>query len=182
MKPLEYVKENKLDWQPTFNGSLSGGKTGYRGAFIIVEGRAAGTPPKAQARQTIAIANDTSFELLACELETLDHFEPFVAKYKEYLTSDGIYMLFIVDLDVDGMFEYEGLKFYAYTLDESSVWNEVLDKAGLDKGDIKKLSNEEKIEAIFDELKTTNLDEKSYTYDEIKAHKSNTGKQLMGAV
>ena len=186
MTPLEFIKENKLDWQPSFHGAIAGGKSGYRGAIIIEEGKVISAskqlPPKAQAKQVIAIENDSKFELFACELETFSHFEPFVAKYKEFLSPDGIYMLFVIDLDVDGMFEYEGITFYAYTLDESSVWNEVLEKADLEKGDVKKLSNEEKIETIFDELKSSDISETSYSYDEIKKFQSDNAKQLMGAV
>lgn len=186
MTPIEYIKEKKLDWQPSFNGALSNGKIGYRGALIVEEGKvlAAGKqlPPKAQAKQVIAIANDSKFELFACELESFDHFIPLMEKFKDYFSADGINMLFVIDLDVDGMFEYEGITFYAYTLDESSVWNEVLDKADLDKGDVKKLSNEEKIETIYEELSSANLTEKSYTYDEIKKFQSDSAKQLMGAV
>ena len=67
-------------------------------------------------------------------------------------------------------------------LDESSVWNEVLDYLSLEKGELKKLSNEEKLEKIYDELSTMSVEAVDKTYDEMKALMGNTKKSLMGAV
>jgi hypothetical protein len=67
-------------------------------------------------------------------------------------------------------------------LDESSVWNEVLDYFSLEKGELKKLSNEEKLEKIYDELATMSVEPIDKTFDEMKALIGSTKKSLMGAV
>ncbi len=120
---------------------------------------------------------------MACELETLDIFEPFVDKYKDILASDGLYILFVTDLDGDGVFKYEGYTFYAFSLDESSVWNELLDHADLSKGDLKKTSAEEKIDIVYDAIKATKLRIGEKSYEEIKALKNDSKKKTtFGAV
>ena len=127
--------------------------------------------------------NGDSIDFLACELESFDFFEPFVARYKDILSPTGLYVLFVTDLDGNAKFEYEGFTFNAFSLDESSVWNELVDHADLSKGDLKKATPEEKIDIIYDEIKGTNLRILTKSYEETKALKNTSKtKVLFGAV
>lgn len=186
MTPIEYVKENDLAWQPSFSGEITSSLYGYRGALIIEEGKRISEtrvmPPKAQARQVIMVSESEKIKFFACELETFEYFEAFFEKYGKFFDSDSINLLYVIDLDANGTFEYEGVKFSAFMLDESSVWNEVLDFVSLEKGDLKKLSNEEKLEKIYDELVATPLEPTNKTFEEMKALMGDTKKALMGAV
>lgn len=183
---IQYIKANELEWQPSFNGDLSDGLHGYRGALIVEAGKQLSPdrqlPPKIQARQVIMIS-DNKIKFFACELESFNHFAPMFEKFKDYFTPDGLNILYVTDLDADGTFEYEGIKFTAFMLDESSVWNELLELANLDKSDMKKLKkNEEKIEKLYEELLETDIEEDSKTYDEMCDLVGESSKQLMGAV
>lgn len=182
----EFIEENSLAWQPTFNDKTDKYAYGYRGSLIITPGVMLSAdkqlPPKATATQVILVTNTEKIDFLACELSTLDFFEPFIERYKEVLSPDGLYLLFVTDLDGSGKFEYEGFTFNAFSLDESSVWNELVDFADLSKGDLKKMTPIEKIDTIYDEIKTSALRLKDKTYDEIKALQGSNGKTLFGAV
>jgi hypothetical protein len=185
--PIETFTEEKLLWQGAFNGALSdAGHFGYRGSLIIEPGRVLAAdkqlPPKSVARQVIMTTNSTVFTFFACELETFDDFGPLFARYKEYFTPEGLYALFVIDLDGNATFEYEGVTFHAFALDESSVWNELLDYADLSKGDLKKLKPAEKIETIVDALDASALSAPTKSYEEVVALKSDTAKQVFGAV
>ena len=186
MTPNEYIKENKLEWQPSFNGSISSSLNAYRGALIVEEGKKLSEtkvmPPKAQAKQVIMISENEKIKFFACELETFGYFEQFFEKYKEFFDANSVNLLYVIDLDANGVFEYQGVKFSAFMLDESSVWNEVLDYFSLEKGELKKLSNEEKLEKIYDELATMSVESVDKTYDEMLALMGTTKKSLMGAV
>ncbi len=186
-KVQEFIYNNNLQWQASFTAKTDKYAYGYRGSLVITPGQILSAdkqlPPKATATQTILVSNSDIIDFIACELETLDFFEPFVERYKEVLSPNGLYILFVTDLDGDGKFTYEGLTFYAFSLDESSVWNELLDHADLPKGDLKKASAEEKIDIVYDEIKTTTLRIKDKTYEEIKALKNaSKAKTLFGAV
>ena len=186
MTPNEYIKENKLEWQPSFNGSISSSLNAYSGALIVEEGKKLSEtkvmPPKAQAKQVIMISENDKVKFFACELETFNHFEQFFEKYKNFFDKESIIILYVIDLDGNGIFEYEGIKFNAIMLYENSVWNEVLDFVSLEKNDLKKLSNEDKLITIYDQL--TNLEKENInkTYEEMKNLIGNTKKSLMGAV
>jgi len=186
-KVQEFIYENNLQWQASFSGKTDNYGFAYRGSLVITPGKVMSAdkqlPPKATATQVILVTgSDTTIDFIACELETLDFFEPFVERYKDLFSPDGLYLLFVIDLDADGKFEYEGFTFYAFSLDESSVWNELLDHADLSKGDLKKLSSEEKIDTVYEEIKSTTLRIYDKSYDDIKALQSSDGKTLFGAV
>lgn len=186
MTPIEYIKENNLEWQPSFSGNITPTLLGYRGALIIEEGKKISEtrvmPPKSQAKQVIMVSENEKVKFFACELETFGFFKDFFAKYGEYFDKDSINLLYVIDLDADGTFEYEDVKFSAFMLDESSVWNEVLDFASLEKGDLKKLSSEEKIEKVYEEVLSTSIEPIDKSYDDMIALMGNTKKALMGAV
>lgn len=185
-KVQEFIHENNLQWQASFNDKTDNYEYGYRGSLVITPGKVLSAdkqlPPKATATQVVLVSNSDKIDFMACELETLDFFEDFVEKYKEVLSPDGLYLLFVTDLDGDGKFEYEGFTFNTFALDESSVWNEVLDHADLSKGDLKRLSGAEKIDTVYDEIKSSTLRISDKTFDEIKALQSEEGKTLFGAV
>lgn len=181
-----FIYDNNLQWQASFNDKTDNCAYGYRGSLVITPGKVLSAdkqlPPKATATQAIITSNSDTIDFIACELETLDFFEPFVERYKKVLSPDGLYLLFITDLDADGKFEYEGFTFYAFALDESSVWNELLDHADLSKGDLKKLSPAEKIDEVYSEIKNTTMRISDKSYEEIKTLQSCEGKVLFGAV
>ncbi len=182
----DFIKENELAWQPSFNGPISDDLNAYRGALIIEEGKALSPdrklPPKIQAKQVITINNGETMKFLSCELDSFNDFKPMFEKYKEFFTPDGLYILYVTDLDGNGTFEYEGIKFTAIMLDESSVWNELVDLADLEKGDLKRMSSEEKIEAIYDALLDEDVEEATKSYEEMCELIGESSKQLMGAV
>lgn len=183
--PLDYIIDNNLDWQSTFKGELSAGRSGYRGALVITEGKVLSAdkqlPPKATLKQAVMTANSEKIEFIAGELETMDFFEPFVEKYKDYL-GDGLHLLYIVDLDKDVSFTYEGVKFQAFVLDESSVWNELVELGDLQKSELKPLDAAEKIDAVADGVKSEGVNLSEVSYDEFKGLKSGIKAEKFGAV
>lgn len=186
MSIIAYTKENNLTWQPSFSGEISKGLVGYRGALIIEAGKQLSAdrilPPKIQARQVLLVSNETSITFFSCELDSIVHFEPFFEKYKAFFTPETLVVLFVTDLDKNGTFTYEGVKINAYSLAESSVWNELLDLSGLEKGELKKMDNAEKIEALYEALLGSDCTVTAMSFEEVLSHKGESSKKIMGAV
>ena len=106
-------------------------------------------PPKAQTKQVIMLSEDETAKFLHVKMESFTYFEKFFERYKAFFTPNSVILLYVIDLDAGGVFEYEGIKFNAFVLDESSVWNEVLDFFIFRKNDLKKLSSEKKIRSYI---------------------------------
>lgn len=186
MSILQFIKENDLAWQPSFNGELGDGLVGYRGALIVEEGKQLSPdrklPPKVQAKQVLLVADDAKVTFFASELESILHFEAFFEKYKAYFTPETLVILYVTDLDKNGTFTYEGVAIHAYSLAESSVWNELLDLSGLDKGDLKKLDNKKKIEVLYEGLMEADCSATAMSFEEVLSYKGESSKKIMGAV
>ena len=184
---IEYMKENELTWQPSFSGDLEGGLYGYRGAIIVEQGKQISAdrklPPKIQAKQVIMVTEGEVVKFFTCELESFNDFKPMFEKYKQFFSKDGLNLLYVTDLEGNGTFEYEGVKFTAFMLDESSVWNELLELADLEKSDMKALKkNEEKIEKLYEELLDADVEEAAKSFDDMCQLIGKSSKVLMGAV
>lgn len=182
----DFIYSNNLQWQPTYSDKTDKHAYGYRGSLVITPGTVMSAdkqlPPKATCTQSILVTDSDKIDFLACELSTLNFFEPFVEVYKSVLSTDGLYVLFVTDIDTDGKIEYAGFTFYIFSLDESSVWNELLEHADLSKGDLKKASAAEKIDIVCDEIRSTKLRISEKSYEDIKAAQTKQGKVLFGAV
>ncbi|MDD2839257.1 MAG: hypothetical protein AB7U44_05110 [Sulfuricurvum sp.] len=185
MSIKDYIAENKLEWMIVYNAPTDAYKYAYRGCLVVTEGKVItadkSLPPKDIVKQVILATNNDTIDFLACEVPSLNLFEGFFAKYKEFLTPDGKYLLFIPDIYGKGQFVHEGITFNAFSLDESSVWNDLLELADLSKGDLKKMSDKEKIDEVCKEIKRSNLRVPEKTFDEIKAMQRE-GKLSFGAV
>ena len=182
----DFLQTNNLQWQPTFNAPTDAHAYGYRGSLVITPGTIMSAdkqlPPKATCTQTILVTDSEKIDFLACELSTINFFEPFIEAYRSVLSPTGLYILFVTDIDSNGKFEYEGFTFNMFSLDESSVWNELIEYADLEKSELKKASAEEKIDIMYDTLKTSNLRVNTKSYEDMKASQSKQGKILFGAV
>lgn len=185
MSIQSYIAENKLEWMIVYNAPTDSYKYAYRGCLIVTEGKVItadkSLPPKDIVKQVLMTTNSDTIDFMALELQSLDLFEPFVAKYKEYLTPAGKYLLFVSDIIGKGSFVYEGITFNTFALDESSVWNDLLEIGDLSKGDLKKMSDKEKIDAVAKEILRSNLRLSEKTYEEIKSFQRG-GKASFGAV
>lgn len=185
MSIQSYISENKLEWMIVYNAPTDAYKYAYRGCLVVTEGKVItadkSLPPKDIVKQVILATNSDTIDFMALELQSLDLFESFVAKYKEYLVPTGKYLLFVSDIIGKGSFVYEGITFNTFALDESSVWNDLLELGDLSKGDLKKMSDKEKIDAVAKEILRSNLRLSEKTYEEIKSFQRG-GKASFGAV
>lgn len=164
--PIEYIYENELQTQPSFKGELGvPGRLGYRGELLISTGS------KTMLKHAIVVSDKETILLFAAELNNFDDFQTMFETYKSLFNADSIITLFVNNLISDSVFEYEGTTIYAFALDESSVWNELISYAELDKRELKRMSAEEKLDALYNELKTSTLYASKKTYEETCALK-----------
>jgi hypothetical protein len=174
--PNDYIYENKLQWQPSFKDALdTKGHFGYRGELVITSGEFLSPekqlPPKSILKQAIVVSNAVSALLFTAELVDFSDFEKVFSIYKQILSEESLVILFVSNLLSDAVFEYEGITVYAYALDESSVWNELVAHSDLDKKELKKMSATEKLDAIYDGIHKAKLFAPKKTYEEVCALK-----------
>ncbi len=133
------------------------GTLGFRGRLALVEGEvgdASGNrkPPTVVMEQTVLLSKDDKLALLAGSLDRLQDLPTLATKYRSSLAPSTLAIVYVVNATEPMQVELEGANFALVPMREGVVWNELMDAAGLDKGDVKKLSSGAKVLTVFKEL------------------------------
>lgn len=153
--PLFSALEGKL-LSPTFSGpTQKTNRYGFRGAIgLKFPPSLAGEkrPPEVKADQVIFAAEGDALVFLTLRVDSLAHLDLVRETFGSALTPAGKYFIFAGNVDISKKYQldFDGVTFYILPLDEATVYNEILDLLYLEKGDLKKLSNEGKIDLIVD--------------------------------
>ena len=141
-------------YSPVFKGpTLSSGRIGFRGEMALkftpsIAGEK--RPPEIKAGQVIITAEGETIPFFACHVQSLAHLDLIKDLLGKSLVPDGKYFLFAGNVDISKKYQVEldGIPVHILPLDEATVYNELLELFYLDKGDLKKVSGEGKINAI----------------------------------
>jgi hypothetical protein len=108
-------------------------------------------PPETKADQVILATEGDKITYFSCHVASLAHLEQVMELMGADMVPSGRYFLFAGNLDISKKYliDMNGIPFNVLPLDEATVYNELLDLFYLEKGDLKKMSGEEKIDAII---------------------------------
>lgn len=133
------------------------GRFGFRGELALrFAARMAdeARPPELTCDQVIAIAEKGNPKLpfFAGYLLSFEHLKDVAETLGDTLSADGKYFLFCNNIDLSKKYEvsYGGATFYVLPIDESTVYNELLELLYLEKGDLKKLDTAGKTDRVAD--------------------------------
>ncbi|MDR2129246.1 MAG: hypothetical protein LBP52_09320 [Burkholderiaceae bacterium] len=157
------------------------GRVGFRGELAL---RFAHTladearPPELSCDQVMAIATvgDKHLPFFAGYLLNFAHLKDVAEVLGDTLSAGGKYFLFCNNIDLSKKYQvpYGDATFYVLPIDESTVYNELLDLLYLEKNDLKKKDTAGKLDAVADAALKFNLTFDAITYNE--------GLGLMGPV
>ncbi|KAB0584359.1 hypothetical protein F7Q92_03845 [Ideonella dechloratans] len=157
------------------------GRFGFRGdialkfqAKLADEAR----PPEISSDQVIAVAQagEGTLPFLTGFLLSFEYLKLLAEVLGDTLSPTGKYFLFVDNIDISKKYqcEYGGATFYILPIDESTVYNELLQLLYIDKGDLKKLDTAGKTDAVADKALQFNDSFPKISYEE--------GLALMGPV
>ncbi|MDD5030515.1 MAG: hypothetical protein PHH58_13620 [Rhodoferax sp.] len=150
-------REGRL--QNPLHKALTGkpGRFGYRGELALrfapqVANEA--RPPELSLAQAMAIATvgEKHLSFFAGYLLSFAYLKDVAEVMGEALSAEGQYFLFCNNIDLSKKYQvtYQGATFYVLPLDESTVYNELLDLLYLEKNDLKKKDTAGKLDAVAD--------------------------------
>lgn len=157
------------------------GRVGFRGELAVRfapkladEAR----PPELLCQQAMAISNvgEKHIPFFAGYLLSFEHLKDVAEVLGDALSADGKYFLFCNNIDLSKKYQvqYNGATFLVLPIDESTVYNELLDLLYLEKIDLKKKDTPGKLDAIADVALKFKSTFEPITYEE--------GLKLMGPV
>lgn len=156
--PLAEIDAQARLLSPVFKGPTTrAGRFAFRGeialkfhACMADEKR----PPEIKLDQvmTVADAGAATIPFLAGMATSLEHLQLLCEVLGDKLAADGKYFFFATNLDITNRYQipYGGATFYVLPLDESTVYNELLDLFRIERIDLKKLDTGGKVLAIAD--------------------------------
>ncbi|VFU09197.1 hypothetical protein [Methylocella tundrae] len=131
------------------------GRFGYRGEIALKFAQQFADekrPPELTTEQVIAVADagKPTIPFLAAYLLSFEHLQALAEVLQGKLTPEGKYFAFCNNIDLLSKYRVEivDVPFYVLPLDESTVYNELLELLNLDKTDLKKLSVGGKTDAV----------------------------------
>lgn len=135
-------------------------------------------PPELFSAQAMAVANvgEKQLAFFAGYLLSFEYLKDIAEVLGDTLSASGKYFLFCNNIDLSKKYQvaYQGATFYVLPIDESTVYNELLDLLYLEKNDLKKKDTAGKLDAVADAALKFNSTFDIITYEE--------GLKLMGPV
>lgn len=124
------------------------GRFGFRGDIALT------LDPAVALEAAFATADDAQATLsfLAGSLSTFKHLPALAEVLGANVKAGGKYFIYVSDLDRASRYqvEFNGVTFYVLPIDDTSVYNELIDFLYLDKLKMKKMDTAEKVDAIAD--------------------------------
>lgn len=135
-------------------------------------------PPELLCAQAMAIANvgEKHLPFFAGYLLSFAYLKDVAEVLGDTLSAGGKYFLFCNNIDLSKKYQvpYKGAMFYVLPIDESTVYNELLDLFYLEKNELKKKDTAGKLDAVADAALKFDITFDTITYSE--------GLELMGPV
>lgn len=157
------------------------GRFGFRGELALrfsTQLADEARPPELTCDQVMAIAQagEKTIPFFAGYLLSFEHLKDVADVLGDALSAGGKYFLFCNNIDLSKKYQvpYKGAMFYVLPIDESTVYNELLELLYLEKGDLKKLDTAAKLDAIAEVALKFDVTYDNITYSE--------GLGLMGPV
>ena len=134
--------------------------------------------PELLSQQVMAVANmgEKHLPFFAGYLLSFAYLKEVAEVLGDTLSAGGKYFLFCNNIDLSKKYQvpYKGAMFYVLPIDESTVYNELLDLLYLEKNDLKKKDTAGKLDAVADAALKYDVTFDTITYEE--------GLALMGPV
>ena len=135
-------------------------------------------PPEIYADQVMAVSTEgeKTFPFMTAYLHSFGYLEKFVEVLGDLLTPSGIYIMFCNNIDLLKKYtvEIKGITFFILPIEESTVYNEILEILYLEKTELKKLDTAGKLDKVADAALKFTAKYPSITYQD--------GLGLMGPV
>ncbi len=149
----EYEKKGLLLNIAFVEEATEAGVYGFRGRLALVEGEvgdSAGNrkPPAIVMEQAVLLSRGDKLVLLSGSLDRLEDLPALLAMYRADFDPEMLAILYVVNCTQKMHLLVDGIPFSLIPMREGVAWNELMDEAGLDKQDLKKLPSGEKVAAV----------------------------------
>ncbi|MEI2679082.1 MAG: hypothetical protein V9G29_15245 [Burkholderiaceae bacterium] len=152
--------------KPTLNGPTHvPGRCGFRGDIALTF-----DPPAAlEGAFAVADGDEPTLSFLAGSLSTMRLLPALAEALGGSVKAGGKYFVYVSDLERASRYQIElaGVSYYVLPIDDTSVYNELIDYLYLDKTRMKKMDTAEKVDAIADGAIKYSQKYETISYEEV---------------
>ena len=181
MSLINTLKEKQILWQPSFTD-----ESAYRGDLILMEGKISPSgnqnPPEILVKQSVLTIAGDKITFLAGSLHKIEELKDFCEVMLPYCDDSIPFYMFVENIGDEMAVEANGRTFYCYPLDEGTVWGEMSELTGLEKGDFKGMSAPEKVVKLADEANGMKIKGDTVSFDDAKQKTIEVHKEARGPV
>jgi hypothetical protein len=152
--------------KPTLNGPTHApGRYAFRGDIALTF-----DPPAAlEAAFAVAEGDEPTLSFLAGSLSTLRLLPALAEALGGNVKAGGKYFIYVSDLERASRYqiEFDGVSYFVLPIDDTSVYNELIDYLYLDKTRMKKMDTAEKVDAIAEGAVKYSQKYETISYEEV---------------
>lgn len=183
---LDQYKADNLLFNVNFCEATSqAGLSGYRGDLVIVDGglddKGHPNPPLQVLRGAVVLA-DEKIHLFIGSLDSVAMLPTLLDKFQSDLAEDAKIMLFVVNASEPAQYDLNGNLVAIIPLVQGVCWNEAIDELALEKSDFKGQSPADKINTLYQEMKSYAAKGTVKSMDELLAATTTQKREAWGAV
>jgi len=127
-------------------------------------------PPEYSLEQVLTFAkeDEPALPIIVGYLHSFAYLKTLTEVLKDKLKPGGVYIMFCNNIDLLAKYSTRigDITFRVLPCDESTVWKEMMDLAGVDKNDIKKLDTAGKLDYLLDAAKDIDASYAEISYEE----------------
>ena len=140
------------------------GRFGFRGEIVLT----LDPPSNLEAAFAAAESGDAQLCFLAGSLKSYKQLPALVAAVGSSLKPEGKYFIYVGDLDGSSRYQisFDGVPLYVLPIDDTTVYNELIDFLYLDKTKMKKFDTAEKLDVIANGAANYDQVYESISYEE----------------
>ena len=184
---LDTYKTQELMWLTTIHAKTKSGQYAFRGDLIVKLGEFnevanKRNPPEAVIKEAVILTDDTRLLMVVGNFSDILELPEFISRFTPDLATDCKPLFFIDNLKESVVVTVDRRQYTLIPLPSGMVWNELLDLCYLDKHDLKGQSTEDKVVTVYKALKSYQPKFKAATLDEVIANRTDTKREVWGAV
>ncbi|MEL6978948.1 MAG: hypothetical protein AAGM38_09745 [Pseudomonadota bacterium] len=181
-----YKAQDRL-WLINLASAMSGERFAFRGDFVVTHGtfnEAAKkrNPPTAMIHQAVMLEEAGALAMVAGNFSCVTMLPAFIETFGPDLAPECRPIFFVENIEKDVVVEAGGRSYELISFHSGMIWNQLLDLCALEKSDLKKLSAEEKVVAVYDELKSVVSKAPVADLESVLAARTERKREAWGAV
>lgn len=185
---LDTYQDQERFWLITLRGQTgTAGIHAFRGDLIVLPGEiieAAGkrVPPRAVIKESVLLASADQLLFVAGNFASIDELPDFAAHLAKDLAPEAVPVFYVDNIAESAQVQIGDHRYVLIKFDDGMVWNNLIDEFYLEKGDLKGLSAEDKVVALYDAAKGHKHKYPERSLEQMQATKTGSRRETWGAV